>query len=235
MHQLYLDVAHEDGHDKFRPVSLVVTRFPFIVGRHADCDRRLDLPFISRHHCRFLLRDGAVWVEDLASHNGTYVNGERIAEARPLRDGDRLAIGHLPFRVRLPEDAVPETAPSTRIADGGQRRILVVEDDPDTAETLAMILRQMGHDVRIAYDGPEALREAKAHQPDTVLLDICLPGMDGYEVARRLREEEAARAARLVGITGRHGPDDTQRSAEAGMERLLTKPVVPDLLEEVVR
>jgi CheY-like chemotaxis protein len=236
MHTLCLELMTNPAGQVQANSGLLLTCFPCVVGREVECEGRLELPFISRRHCRFFPRDGELWVEDLASHNGTFLNRERLGqEPRHLQDGDRLDLGFLPFRIRLAEAIAPapeQTASPDR--EPACRRILVVEDNPDTAEMLALLLRGLGHDVRVAYDGPEALREAEAFGPDTVLLDLRLPGLDGYEVARRLREQKTARGARLVGVTGYQDPDAFRRATEAGMERLLTKPVPPDVLEGIV-
>jgi CheY-like chemotaxis protein len=108
-------------------------------------------------------------------------------------------------------------------------RVLVVEDFPDTAETIAAILRYGGHEVRIAPDGEEALNAAQSWQPDVVLLDIGLPKVDGWEVAKRLRRR-AGRHALVIAVTGYGTPDDFQRSGEAGIDLHLLKPADPELL-----
>ena len=81
--------------------DITIHRFPCVVGRHPDCDYRIDNPLVSRQHCALTLRDGRVWVEDLRSRNGTCLNGEPLRGARPLGDGDELDLAHLPFRVHL--------------------------------------------------------------------------------------------------------------------------------------
>jgi predicted component of type VI protein secretion system len=156
MQDLWLEEMTGDPGDRHPAAGLHVARFPCVLGRETDCDLRLPTPLVSRHHCRFFLRDGAVWVEDLISRNGTFLNRERIGEARPLRDGDRLDVAYLPFRARLasPAKATEETVDHSV----GCCRVLVVEDDPDAAETPPLLLSRLGHDVRVAHDGPEALR-----------------------------------------------------------------------------
>jgi CheY-like chemotaxis protein len=105
--------------------------------------------------------------------------------------------------------------------------VLVVEDRADAAESLALLLRLRGHEARVARDGPSALKEAASFRPDAVLLDIGLPGMDGYEVARRLRRQEGGGRALLVALTGYGAEDDRRRCLEAGCDRHLVKPAEP--------
>jgi CheY-like chemotaxis protein len=120
------------------------------------------------------------------------------------------------------------TDPETRI-----RRILVVDDNVDSAETMAEILKLWGHEVQTAHDGVAALEAARAHRPDAVLLDVGLPVMDGYEIARRLRQEGLA--ILLVAVTGFGTAEDRRRAEEAGFDTHLTKPVSPDALRRVLR
>jgi CheY-like chemotaxis protein len=109
-------------------------------------------------------------------------------------------------------------------------RALVVDDNEDTAESLALLLRLWGHTVFVAHDGPEALEVARVHQPEVVLLDLGLPGMDGYEVARRLGGSDPRRPL-LWAMTGYAQEEDRRRSKEAGFDQHLVKPVDPDALE----
>jgi CheY-like chemotaxis protein len=113
----------------------------------------------------------------------------------------------------------------------------VVDDDKDTTESMALLLRGFGFQVQVAADGQAALEEARAGQPDVVLLDIALPHMDGYEVARRLRGQEAGKRPWLVAVTGFGNEKDFRRSQEAGIDFHLVKPVEParlkGLLEEL--
>jgi CheY-like chemotaxis protein len=109
-------------------------------------------------------------------------------------------------------------------------RVLVVEDHADGAASLAMLLRMSGHDVRVAADGPAALKEAQVVRPDVVLLDIGLPGMDGYEVAKRLQEQKAEKKPLLVAVTGYASEADRQHSAAVGIDLYLVKPADPNQL-----
>jgi CheY-like chemotaxis protein len=115
-----------------------------------------------------------------------------------------------------------------------KRRLLVVDDNRDAAESMSMLLEMWGHEVAYAYDGPTALRTAEKWQPEAVFLDIGLPGMDGYEVAERLRELPHAKGAVLIAITGYGQDDDRLRSRRAGIDHHLVKPVAPDALRSLI-
>ena len=115
-----------------------------------------------------------------------------------------------------------------------KRRLLVVDDNKDAAESMSMLLEMWGHDVAYAYDGPTALETAEQWQPEAVFLDIGLPGMDGYEVAERLRELPHAKDAVLIAITGYGQEDDRLRSRQAGIDHHLVKPVAPDALRNLI-
>ncbi|MBI2891928.1 MAG: response regulator [Deltaproteobacteria bacterium] len=104
-----------------------------------------------------------------------------------------------------------------------QTRILVVDDNEDSADLMAEVLRGLGHDVRTALDGPTALDLAVDFRPQVALLDIGLPGMDGYEVARRLRELDDD--VRVIAVTGFSRDGDRARSLAAGFDAHLVKPV----------
>jgi signal transduction histidine kinase/ActR/RegA family two-component response regulator len=132
------------------------------------------------------------------------------------------------FTVRLPIIEPPRPAKSVAPAAGAPERslrILAVDDNLDSAVSMAMLLQLQGHRVDTAGTGPAAIAAALALQPDVVLLDIGLPGMDGYEVAQRLREMPQTRSAVLVALTGYGQPQDRQRSHEAGFDHHLVKPV----------
>jgi CheY-like chemotaxis protein len=113
-------------------------------------------------------------------------------------------------------------------------RILVVDDNADVANTLCMLLQLFGHEVCTAYDGPDGLQLAETFGPEAILLDIRLPGMDGYEVARRLRQREEFRQVMLVAITGLATTADRQKALDAGFDHHLAKPFAPDDLLKVL-
>ena len=113
-------------------------------------------------------------------------------------------------------------------------KVLVVEDHDDTAASLAVLLRLYGHQVEVAADGPSALRAVQASPPDVVLLDIGLPKMDGWLVAKQIREQTSWKRPLLVAISGYGTQADRLRSQEAGIDLHLVKPVEPDTLAHVL-
>ena len=134
------------------------------------------------------------------------------------------------FTVRLPlaeEDEHTRHAPIARAAEPapGTLRVLVVDDNTDGAESLAMLLRLSGHQTRTAHTGPDGLAAARAFRPDIVFLDIGLPGMSGYEVAEQLRTEYGTKGPVLIALTGWGSEGDRRRSREVGIDHHLTKPV----------
>lgn len=114
-------------------------------------------------------------------------------------------------------------------------RILVLDDNPDAADMLAVLLSLAGYEVCTAYTGPEAIRTAEHFRPDVAFLDIGLPGMDGHEVARRLRALPGLGDILLVAVTGYGQEHYRKRSQEAGCDYHFVKPVDPDVLESVMR
>ena len=114
-----------------------------------------------------------------------------------------------------------------------RRRILVVDDVQSSAETLALVLRSRGQEVSVAFDGASAIEAALTDRPDVVFLDIGMPGMDGYEVARRLRDRPELNGVVLVALTGYGDRESCRKSIEAGFDRHLIKTADIDELEEV--
>jgi signal transduction histidine kinase len=139
----------------------------------------------------------------------------------------------LPLRLPPVADGAPPTAAIA--AAGPRRRILVVDDNVDAAEALGELLRDYGHEVATAHDGAQALDHARLHRPEIVLLDISMPEMDGYEVAKRIRGELGLGDALLIALTG-YGEDRHRRLArEAGFDQHVTKPVDASKLEELLK
>jgi PAS domain S-box-containing protein len=142
------------------------------------------------------------------------------------------------FIVRLPIlEELPEPKEIGPTAHARQRplRMMIVDDNRDAAETMAMLQDMLGHETRVAHAGPDALKLAAEFSPEVVLLDIGLPGMDGFEVARKLREMPSMEGAFLIALTGYGSGHDRQRSKEAGFDKHLTKPADLTLLKKWLR
>ena len=114
------------------------------------------------------------------------------------------------------------------------RRVLIVDDNRDAADSLALLVRAMGHEVRVAYDGASAVEAARRLRPHVVFLDVVMPGMDGYEVARALRLDPQLREVRIVGLTGFGQDEDRERSRQAGIDQHLVKPIDPQFLQSLL-
>ncbi len=144
------------------------------------------------------------------------------------------------FVVRLP--ALPETRPADKtivdvegpFEEDERRRILIVEDNEDAAQSLAKLLRMLGHDVHICHDGNQALTIVEAYMPDVVLLDIGLPGLDGYQVALRMQDMLGERKPMLVALTGYGQEDDLRQAKASGFDHHFVKPLDPQALAELL-
>jgi CheY-like chemotaxis protein len=152
------------------------------------------------------------------------MHGGTIGVSSTLGQGSEFVVSLV---VREPGALSLKTQPPpTEIAKptGPALRVLVVDDNIDTAETLAMLLKDSGYDVRTAHDGPTALEAALDYRPNVVLLDIGLPGLDGFEVAKRIRQQPVLQNVVLVAMTGYGQESDRRRSQEAGFDHHLVKP-----------
>jgi PAS domain S-box-containing protein len=162
------------------------------------------------------------------------LHGGRIdVKSRGLGQGSeftvRLPIGILGAARRpKPEGLLDESAAVSR-------RILLADDNQDSAESLAMLLRMEGHEVVVVHDGPEALAAVPGFNPGFILLDIGMPGLNGYEVARKIRTVDPATPIKLIAVTGWGQHSDKARARAAGFDHHFTKPVEPDPLIELLR
>ena len=134
------------------------------------------------------------------------------------------------------EENLMTEAPNTPGGERQQkrRRVMVIDDNKDAAESMSMLFELWGHEVICAYDGRAALDAAAKYRPDAVFLDIGLPGMDGYEIAERLRDLPESAHTVLVAITGYGQEEDRRRSREAGIDHHLVKPVAPETLQKLL-
>ena len=117
---------------------------------------------------------------------------------------------------------------------GSKRSVLIVEDNEDAREMLALLLEGRGFPVATARDGREGVEKASSGEWDVAIVDIGLPGLDGYELARRVRASEAGDGVRLIALSGYGRPEDRARSAEAGFDQHLVKPVEPGVLFDLL-
>jgi len=160
---------------------------------------------------------GLSLVKQIVELHGGTVRAESPGPGR----GSEFVV-HIPTSIDSMTAAANDTSEASHSAETS-RRILVVDDNVDAAESLAMLLRMRGHDVVVTHNGPDALRLAEERPPAVVLLDIGLPGMDGYEVCRRFRA--SGRETRIIAMTGYGLEQDRQRALEAGFDVHTTKPV----------
>jgi len=140
----------------------------------------------------------------------------------------------LPSLIAAPAAVTAADVPGSRAKPENTQRVLVVDDNCDAAESLGMLLELENCRVSVAYDGVRALELLDSFKPDIALLDIGMPGMDGYELARRIRATQFGRSLVLVALTGWGQADDKKRAADAGFDEHLTKPVDPDMLSRVI-
>jgi signal transduction histidine kinase len=144
------------------------------------------------------------------------------------------------FRVRLPRiDGLHEAAPRTvadpaTLAESSRRRVLVVDDNTDVAASVARFLRMLGHDVKTATDGAQALQVAEVQQPQVIVLDIGLPKLNGYEVAKRLRCSPKSANCLLIALTGYGRNEDHARTAQAGFQHHFVKPADPRAIQAAI-
>jgi len=142
------------------------------------------------------------------------------------------------FVVRLPLSATIEEAaqpsPSTSLAPSKMKRVLVVDDNQDAADSLGMLLNFLGAEVHVVHDGKSALESMKAFRPEVVLLDLGMPGMNGLEVARVMREDPELKGITLVALTGWGQREDRRRTHEAGFDYHLVKPADLSALQTIL-
>ena len=163
------------------------------------------------------------------------LHGGRIAAySEGLGKGSEFVV-RLPLAAVVTElKSVADTVETDMAALGRGRRILIVDDNKDSAESLAMLARLWGHEVAIAADGPTALARVSTFQPEIALVDIGLPGMNGYEIARRLRTDGWHNDLLLVAVTGYGRAEDRNAARAAGFDVHMTKPVAVDALQQLL-
>ncbi|MBI2395462.1 MAG: response regulator [Deltaproteobacteria bacterium] len=140
------------------------------------------------------------------------------------------------FSLRVPASSEPARteSPVVERVDARGRRVLVIEDNVDAAESLKAVLELDEHEVEVAFSGPEGIEKARAFAPDVVLCDIGLPGLDGYNVARTFRADGELRELTLVALTGYAMAEDRKKATSAGFDRHVAKPPDLGLLERII-
>jgi CheY-like chemotaxis protein len=140
------------------------------------------------------------------------------------------------FVIRLPLDTGAGSERTALHASGPQvcRRVLIIEDNLDAAESLREVLEIGKHEVEVAHSGPDGIEKLRSFRPDVVFCDIGLPGMDGYDLARAVRQDPMLQSTLLVALSGYALPEDLERAAEAGFQHHLAKPPSVDALERVL-
>lgn len=159
---------------------------------------------------------------EISAHSEGHGRGARFTVALPLAAEAREPI---PAGVAAPP--AERAAARAAVSRPRRRRVLVVEDNRDAAQTLREALELFGHEIAVVYDGHEALRRARELKPEVMLCDIGIPGLDGYGVARAVREDDSLASLFLVALTGYARPEDRQRARDAGFQHHLAKP--PDI------
>jgi CheY-like chemotaxis protein/two-component sensor histidine kinase len=167
-------------------------------------------------------------VKRLVEMHGGTVEAHSEGEGRGSEFVVRLPLAAAAGEPQPPAQASEEAAPPAR------RRILVVDDNADSADSLGKLLELLGHEVRTAYDGEAGVTAGAAFHPDVVLMDLGMPRLNGYDAARRIREEAWGKRAVLVALTGWGQEGDRRRSQEAGFDAHLVKPVDPADLAKVL-
>jgi CheY-like chemotaxis protein len=154
------------------------------------------------------------------ARNGVVPESTLLKKRRAVQDG--------------PTAGVCDVADAQGGGAGGRRKVLIADDNADAAESLAMLLELMGNEVCTAADGVAAVEAAEAFRPDVAVLDIGMPRLDGNGAARRIRAAEWGRRTVLIALTGWGQPDDRRKTAEAGFDVHLTKPVDPSTLDALL-
>ena len=132
------------------------------------------------------------------------------------------------------EPLTPAPPPIVERTEPAARRILIVDDNQDSAASLALLLEMAGHTIHVAHDGLDAVEMAAREQPDLVLLDLGLPRLNGYDAARRIRALPSGQSVVIVAVTGWGQDSDRQKTVEAGFDIHLVKPVDPDALMKLI-
>jgi signal transduction histidine kinase len=218
-----LDASHEDGHVVVRVKDNGIGIPPEMHAQVFDIFTQVDR---SLERSQGGLGIGLSIAKRLVEMHG----GTITVRSEGLRRGSEFTV-RLPARLEAP--AKPESEARRRPVNLG-KRILIADDNPDSAETLQIMLEVMGNEVRVARDGEEAVAAAEEFGPDVILLDIGMPRLNGYDACARIRKGPAAHAF-IIALTGWSQEEDKARAMQAGFDRHFTKPVEPRTLESLIR
>jgi CheY-like chemotaxis protein len=171
----------------------------------------------------------------LVRHLVTLHGGSVTASSAGLGQGSTFTVC-LPLPAAVPDNGpdAPADSAGGQVAPGQALRVLVADDNVDAAESLSILLQLAGHEVRVAYDGEQAVHVAGAFRPDLAFLDIGMPRMDGYQAARALRALPGMGKLRLVALTGWGAAQDRERSRAAGFDYHLLKPAFPEQVQAIL-
>jgi signal transduction histidine kinase len=204
-------------------IGISTKMLPEIFDMFAQADRSLE-------RAQAGLGVGLTLVKHLVELHG----GTVIARSDGLGGGSQFIV-RLPGVATSGPDSIVQGEGGMNVLAVARHRILLADDNEDFADSLAMLLRAMGHEVRVAHDGLAAAEAAAEFAPEFAFLDIGLPKLNGYELARRLRESPATRKTVLVAVTGWGQENDRRRSREAGFAYHLVKPVEPDAIQRILK
>ncbi len=204
-------------------VGIPADQLPFIFEMFAQVDQSLE-------RSQGGLGIGLTLVKRLTEMHGGTVE----VHSEGANKGSEFIV-HLPVAGEPPAQQPSSAAECANPAVARPCKVLIVDDSEDTAASMRTILHMMGHDARIAHDGAQAVEIAGSYLPDVVLLDISLPKLNGYEVARHIRQQPWGRTMKLVALTGWGHEADKRRSKETGLDYHITKPVEPADLEVLLR
>lgn len=205
-------------------IGIEAGMLPRIFGSFVQVDRSLD-------RSQGGMGIGLTLVRKLVEMHG----GSVSAASEGLGKGSEFVV-RLPAQARIRQSGKQRAEDRETIPPSTASRllILVVDDNRDAAESLAWLLGRQGHEVRVAHDGPTGLELAQSYHPDMAFLDIEMPGMDGCELCRRIRQQAALANMLVVALSGRGQEEDRRRSQEAGFDRHVVKPIEPYSLERLL-
>lgn len=212
--------------------EVIVTITDVGIGIPQDMLERIFEPFVQVDRSGTGTHDGLGIGLTLVRRIVEMHGGTVRAESEAATPGTRLVV-HLPRKIPSASDT-PLAIVEPTAREGRKLRILIADDNRDTAQTLAIMLRFDGHDVRTAYDGLEALATGQAFQPELVFLDIGMPVLDGYQTAKQIRERAWGQNVHLVALTGWSQETDRQKTMDNGFADHIVKPADPEQLKAVI-